>query len=218
MNKFEQLTSLQQGLINGLISEFTKINPKPTNGTKRFSFDTINDCLKEEDRFKETIIKHNATMMKVFINQLKEDIKEFKKEFGKVVDIEMGYFNNTNTERYYTLESLIEQQTKQPLNDNNGTEIKMFFVSKTRNYGGSDSRYNYFGKNYHGIYVNFKRERVGTTLESGKNVSACKIVGLTYNTHDWLNSDKDYAKKYATLDEMVQNNKTIQQKIVELAQ
>jgi predicted GH43/DUF377 family glycosyl hydrolase len=174
--------------------------------------------LKEEDRFKETIIKHNATMMKVFVNQLKEDIKEFKKEFGKVVEIEMGYFNNTNTERYYTLESLIEQQTKQPLSDNNSTEIKMFFVSKTRNYGGSDSRYNYFGKNYHGIYVNFKRERVNTTLESGKNVSACKIVGLTYNTHDWLNSDKDYAKKYATLDEMVQNNKTIQQKIVELAQ
>ena len=36
------LTSLQQGLIDGLIKEFTKINPKPsTNGAKRFSFDTI---------------------------------------------------------------------------------------------------------------------------------------------------------------------------------
>jgi hypothetical protein len=81
MEKFEQLTSLQQGLVNGLISEFTRINPKPSNGTTRFSFDTINECLKEEDRFKETISKHNITMMKVFVTQFKSDIKEFEKEF-----------------------------------------------------------------------------------------------------------------------------------------
>ncbi len=50
MEQMANLTSLQQGLINGLIKEFTKINPKPNNGTTRFSFDTINECLKEEAR------------------------------------------------------------------------------------------------------------------------------------------------------------------------
>ena len=77
MEQIANLTSLQQGLINGLIKEFTKINPKPTNGTKRFGFDTITDCMKEEERFKETIAKHNMTMMKVFVEQLKGDIKVF---------------------------------------------------------------------------------------------------------------------------------------------
>ena len=218
MEKFEQLTKVQQGLVNGLIAEFTKINPKPSNGVKRFSIESIDDCLQEENRFKQTIIKHNATMMKVFTDQLKADIKDFKKEFGKVIEIEMGYFNDTKTQKYHTLESLIEQQTKQPLSDNYSSEIRMFFVSKTKPYYGSDKRYDYFGnKNYHGIYVDFKRQRVEVTLESGKVVSSYKIVGLTYRTYDWLSRDKEYCKSYATLDEMIQSDKKIQQQIVSLA-
>ena len=219
MEKFEQLTKIQQGLVNGLISEFTKINPKPTNGTKRFGFDTINDCMKEEERFKQTIAKHNKTMMKVFADQLKADVKEFKNEFGKVIDIELGHYYSSGGERQYTLEKLIEQVEKQPISDNRSTEVRLFFVSKTKRYQSSDSRYDYFGnRQFEGIYVNFKRERVDIVLESGKNVYAFKIVGLVYKLYDWLNDDKDHCKKFSTLDEMVQSDKYLQQRIVGLVQ
>lgn len=44
----ENLTSVQQSLVNDLIKEFTKINPKPKdNGVRRFTFDTIAECNKE---------------------------------------------------------------------------------------------------------------------------------------------------------------------------
>ena len=213
----ENLTSLQQGLVNGLIKEFTKINPKPSNGATRFGFDTINECLKEEERFKETIAKHNLTMMKVFVAQLKDDIKEFGKEFGKVIDIELGFrYTNTN-EDHHTLDKMVERNKEKPLENNYSYETELFFVSKNKKYTDSDSRYDYFNnKKYYRVYVDFKREIVKVILESGKEVRVFKIVGLTYNTHEWLHRDSESCKKFMTLDELVQSHKHTQQKIVEL--
>ncbi len=47
---------------------------------------------------------------------------------------------------------------------------------------------------------------------------AYKIVGLQYNTNDWLYRDKDNNRSCTTLDELIQSHKPTQQKIVELAQ
>lgn len=219
MNNFEQLTSLQQGLINGLIKEFTKINPKPSNGATRFSFDTINECLKEEERFKETIAKHNMTMMKVFVTQLKGDIKGFEKEFGKVVNIELGYRYPNSVQDHHTLDKMLERTKEKPLENNYGYETRLFFVSKTKKYSSGDSRFDYFNnKQYHTIYVDFKRELVKVILESGKEVRAFKIIGLEYNTNEWLHRDKESCQRFMTLDELVQSHKTTQQKLVEMAQ
>ena len=222
MEKFEQLTKVQQGLVNGLINEFTKINPKPSNGTTRFSFDTINECLKEEERFNETIAKHNMTMMKVFVGQLNSDVKEFTKEFGKVVNVEMGFkypMDNHLNKYHHTLESMVDKTKESPLQNNYSYETELFFVSKTKKYSRGDSRFDYFGnKEYHKVYVDFKRELVKVTLESGKVVQAYKIIGLQYNTNEWLHRDKENNRSCTTLDELVQSHKPTQQKIVELAQ
>ena len=214
----ENLTSLQQGLVNGLIKEFTKINPKPSNGATRFGFDTINECLKEEERFKETIAKHNLTMMKVFVGQINNDIKEFSKEFGKVVNIELGFKYPNQNEYHHTLDKMVERNKEKPLANNYSDETELFFVSKNKKYTDSDSRFDYFGKKYHKVYVDFKREIVKVILESGKEVQAHKIVGLTYNTHEWLHRDSESCKKFMTLDELVQSHKHTQQRIVELVQ
>ena len=141
----ENLTSLQQGLVNGLIKEFTKINPKPSNGATRFGFDTINECLKEEERFKETIAKHNLTMMKVFVAQLKGDIKEFSKEFGKVLNVELGYKYPNSDQDQHTLDKMVAKTKGSPLENNYSYETELFFVSKTKSFSGSDKRYDYFG-------------------------------------------------------------------------
>ena len=213
------LTSLQQGLINGLIKEFTKINPKPSNGVTRFGFDTINECLKEEERFKETIAKHNMTMMKVFVGQLKGDVKDFTKEFGKVVNVEMGFKYPNSDQDHHTLEKMVEKTKESPLLNNYSWETQLFFVSKTKRYSRGDSRFDYFGnKEYHKVSVDFKREIVQVRLESGKVVQAYKIIGLEYRTNEWLHRDSENCKIFTTLDELIQSHKPTQQKIVELAQ
>jgi hypothetical protein len=88
-------------------------------------------------------------------------------------------------------------------------------VSKVKLYNG-DSRYNYFGGMYKDISVDFKREKVEFTLESGKIVNAYKIIGLQYNTENWLNRDRGHI--YNTLDDMIQSNKQIQQSIIKIVQ
>jgi hypothetical protein len=213
----ENLTKFQQDLINSLIKEFTKINPKPNNGEARFTFDTINNCLKEEERFKQTITKHNLAMIKLFGGQIKNDIKEFEKEFSSVLNIETGhstYYSKTK-EVFNSLEQMIDINTNKILSNNNGSECKLFFVSKSKPYSGSAD--NYFGKAYHQIYVDFKREKVSVILESGKEVVVYKIVGVTYNYCNWLNRNAALNVEGSTLDEFIQKSKSVQQKIITMA-
>lgn len=212
----ENLTSVQQSLVNDLIKEFTKINPKPKdNGVRRFTFDTIAECNKEEERLKQTMTKHNETMMKVFLKQLDDEIKAFTKEFGKVINLQFGKESGNN--EYNTKKQFIDENKRKPISNNDFNEIHLFFVSKTKEYGsGNDSRFDYCnGKKYFRIYVDFKREREVYTLESGKNVTVYKIVGLEYCKNEYLHKEK--AVPYSTLDGLIQSEKSLQRAIVDLA-
>jgi hypothetical protein len=204
----EDLTKVQQGLVNDLITEFKKINPKPKSGTSRFGLETITECQREEERFIETIKKHNTTMAKLFKTQLKDDIKEFREEFGEFINVEVGFHYNNGGELRNGYDSL---------NCGNGSadEIHLFLVSKIKTFRGDSSRDYFKGKHYHKIYVSFKKEFVSTTLKSGKVVKLNKIIGLNYNTNDWLHKVK--GDSYGTLDSMVQGNERLQQTIVSLA-
>ena len=209
------LTTLQQTLVNDLIKEFTKINPKPkAEGSKRFTLETIDECNREEQRFKDTITKHNLTMMKVFTNQFNEELKEFKKEFGKVLGTQIGH--DRYGKPHATLDILSEITKEKPLANNENYEMNLFIVSKTKSYSGSDSRENYCDNmRYLQLYVDFKRERVVHKLESDKEVVVYKIVGLEYRrTFSYLHRDKTL--NTSTLDELIQQSKDVQKIFVEL--
>jgi hypothetical protein len=209
------LTTLQQTLVNDLIKEFTKINPKPkAEGSKRFTLETIDECNREEQRFKDTITKHNLTMMKVFTNQFNEELKEFKKEFGKVLGTQIGH--DRYGKPHATLDILSEITKEKPLANNEYYEMELFIVSKTKSYSGSDSRENYCDNmRYLQLYVDFKRERVVHKLESDKEVIVYKIVGLEYRrTFSYLHRDKTL--NTSTLDELIQQSKDVQKIFVEL--
>jgi len=211
----ENLTPLQQGLVTDLIKEFNRINPKPkAEGSKRFTLETINDCNREEQRFKDTITKHNLTMIKVFVNQFNDELKEFKNEFGKVLTTQIG--RDSYGKPYATLDILSEMTKEKPLANNEIYEMELFIVSKTKQYLGSDSRYDYCnGKNYLQLYVDFKRERVAHKLESGKEVIVYKVVGLEYRrTFSYLHREKTI--NTSTLDELIQTDKEVQKMFVNL--
>lgn len=210
------LTPLQQGLVDDLIKEFNRINPKPrAEGSKRFTLETINDCNREEERFKETITKHNLTMMKVFINQFNDELKEFKKEFGKVLNVQIGHFGYSRP--HGTLDILTNATKEKPLANNEYSEMNLFIVSKTKRYSRGDSRYDYCDNmDYLRLYTDFKRERLVHKLESGKEVIVYKVVGLEYRAiYEYLHREKTI--NTSTLDELIQTNKEVQKKLVELA-
>jgi hypothetical protein len=211
----EKLTPLQEGLVTDLIKEFNRINPKPkAEGSKRFTLETINDCNREEQRFKDTITKHNLTMIKVFTTQFNDELKEFMNEFGKVLSIQIGHVKYGRP--HGTLDILTKMTKEKPLANNEIYEMELFIVSKTKQYSGSDSRYDYCnGKNHLQLYVDFKRERVAHKLESGKEVIVYKVVGLEYRrTFSYLHREKTI--NTSTLDELIQTDKEVQKMFVNL--
>ena len=212
------LTPVQEKLVNDLIKEFTKINPKPSaNGKNRFSFDTIAECQREEERFIETIRKHNQTMIKLFEKQLNDEVKAFIKEFGKAFTIQMGYSYRGQTNLHHDLPTCIEKNKSYPQNNAKSYEVYLFIVSRTKAFNGDSSFDRCNGRNYHKIVVDFKREQVQVTLESGKVVYAYKICGLVFKNNEYLYEDREGTIKTPTLDEFIQTSKETQKKMVELA-
>jgi hypothetical protein len=213
------LTALQESLIDGLRKEFTRINPKVTNNStvKRFTLNTIDECKNEEAKFYDTIRKHNDTMIKVFDKQFKDELKSFNKEFGKLFTTEMGHIPfGSNSGISHGYEAFINgNKTKEVTNNLEYYEVYLYIVSKTKTYS-YDSRRNYFnGKSYTKLNVDFKRERVGMILESGKEVYGYKIVGLLFCSREYLNRRDGLIT--STLDEYVQTSKDLQKTLVALS-
>lgn len=207
-----QLTKTQQDLIDNLVKEFTKINPTKDDNTKRFSIDTINNCLNEREQFFKTIATHNRAMIDTLEKQIRKEIKQISKEFDKAFTIEDGQ-PFRNGERYYTIQNLVEYNKKSDhiLNPTETTESNVFLVSKSKDNRSPD--YNYFGKIYKTLFLRFKKEEVSILLESGEKVRAHKVVGLEYSDKTWTCRDRD---NYPTLDSIIQSNKSVQQAIVNL--
>lgn len=67
---------------------------------------------------------------------------------------------------------------------------------------------------YYRIFVTFKTEYAKQKLESGKEVIADKIIGLSYSRYGWLHSEKFY--NASTLDELIQNDNEVQKALVSL--
>ena len=136
----KNLTNFQQKLVDDLINEFERINPKEveTNTKKRFDLNAINEVIGEEGRLIDTMKKHNQTMIKVFENQFKEEIKAFKKEFGKLFDFQIGYqLGNSEVTRNDVAEWL-KYNNEHLISPNESGEMRLFIVSKTRTALSSD--------------------------------------------------------------------------------
>jgi len=215
------LSDFQKKLINELTNEFDKLNPKQKvdNGVKRFSVGTINNCINEEEKFKQTMVKHNLTMLKVFVGQLKDDIKSFQKEFGKVFDFQVGLPKGNGVAVKKTIEELETATKNAPLYISNYNEVQLFIISKKK-YLEKSSTSTFDpcnGKLYTDCFVALKSVREKIVLESGKEVGFEKIVGLNYAlyNHNYSSSNKQL---FATLDGLIQGEKGMQQRMVNLTQ
>ena len=208
-----KLTDFQEKLLNDLRKEFDKLNVKNevSTSSKRFSFDTIQNCIDEETKFKQVVSKHNVKMIEVFKKMILKEVKDFEKEFGKAIEIK---FTHENIKK--TFDSFIDDHLNRPLDCSSSSEIEFFFVSKlkTHNY---DWKWDVFKKAvYFSKYLDFKCENVRIDLESGKSIVLPKIIGVQYLTSSWLYREK--AKSYSSLDEMLQMDKETQRQIVNLVQ
>lgn len=87
----KNLTPHQEQLVNDMIAEFLRINPKPADGgKKRFSLATIDECNQEKDNFLKSLAVYNRSFLDDAIKKMQRQLDEFIEEFGQVVGIAEG--------------------------------------------------------------------------------------------------------------------------------
>ena len=211
-----KLTEFQEKLIADIQKEFGKLNAKNESigGNKKFSMATIENCINEEEKFIEIIRAHNVKMIDTFSKIILKEVKDFNKEFGKVIDLKCDFSRHNTPSNIVS--TMVEANKGVPKQDYKSYECNLYFVSKVKFTRSGDS-YDIFNRaNYVQYYLDFKREIVSITLESGKQVKLYKIIGVQYLTHDWLR--REHAETYDSLNEMLQMNKNLQKQIVDLVQ
>lgn len=212
------LTSYQDKLIKELSAEFKKLNPteQKVGGANKFTLNTILSCTSEEANFKETVRKQNKAISLLLDKEIKKQIKDFEKEFGKIAKVQLGTIYMGNTNRHNSYEDMLKGAEKI---EGTSNETHFYLVSKTKGFNGGDRRYDYCdGMTFTIIYLSYRTITDTLTLASGKVINLNRIVGLNFCLRDWLHrNDALQDEKANTLDELIQKSKRVQQELVNLS-
>jgi len=202
----KNLTPHQQQLVDEMIAEFSRINPKPSaDGKKRFSVASIDECNQEKNRFLQTMGAHNRAFLENAMPRMQEQFREFEKEFSEVVSIHVG-----NRYGSYTFDGMNDSLLKDLNNSSSSSyaEIKIVPNGEPKDYE-QDGRIAKF-------FAGIKSSRVSTTLLSGEKVYSSKYESIWWGPHYYPSSD-GWEKTRESLDEFLQSNERLQQAIVRIS-
>lgn len=177
------LTEFQNNLILNLQNEFTRLNP-PAETPGRFSIATLKQNIDSIEAFRKSIYSFNRAMARELREKFHKQINEFNKEFDPV---NLTYLENRVTKMFEE-----EYYLKNP---NNG-EVSLYFAGDN-------------GSNNCQLYVLFNTAPVSIETSS-ETICLYKITSLSWTKRSWLRRDESTHKKYFTLDEFVQEEKSFQ--------
>lgn len=177
------LTEFQNNLILDLQKEFTRLNP-PAETPGRFSMATLKQNIDSIEAFKNSIYSFNKAMASELREKFHKQIDEFNKEFDPV---NLTYGTNCVTKMFED-----EYYLKNP----NSTEISLFFEGDNSSNNGQ-------------LYMLFNTAPVSIETSS-QVIRLDKITSLSWTKRSWLRRDESTYKKYFTLDEFVQEEKSFQ--------
>lgn len=203
----KNLTPHQQQLVDEMIAEFTRINPKPSaDGKKRFSVASIDECNQEKNRFLQTMAAHNRAFLENAMPRMQEQFREFEKEFSEVVSIHVG-----NRYGSYTFDCMNDSLLEK-LNESLSSYTEIRIVPK-----GNPKVYDEDGK-VAKLYAGIKSSRVSTTLISGEKVYSSKYESIWWGPYYYPSHSPDgWEKTRESLDELLQSDEKLQQAIVKIS-
>ena len=221
------LTKTQQELVDGIIGEFNNINAKDaskkTDG--RFTLASVRKCEHDKERFTHDVNLHNSIMFGLMRDKVLSDINEFTEEFGSVIDVKLcrQYADPDMSNHQMLLElkdNWMDKEHRHSSSTTKAKQIKAYFVSKTKTQkvDGHQSRFekmNVGSAMFFTVFITPKADWASIALEDGSYYRMLKISGTQYSLYDWL-CDEHYPS-YSSLDEMLQNSKDFQHKIVRIS-
>ena len=201
----KNLTPHQQQLVDEMIAEFSRINPKPSvDGKKRFSIASIDECNQEKNRFLQTMAAHNRAFLENAMPMMQEQFQEFAREFSEVVSIHVGTMRGN-----YTFDSLNDSLLNN-LNKSLSSYVEIKIVPK-----GKPKDYQEDGK-IAKFCAGIKSSQASTTLLSGEKVYSAKYESIWWGPNYYPSND-GWEKTRESLDELLQSSERLQQSIVKIS-
>lgn len=201
----KNLTPHQQQLVDEMIAEFSRINPKPSvDGKKRFSVASIDECNQEKNRFLQTMAAHNRAFLENAIPMMIKQFQEFEEEFSEVVSIHIGTMRGN-----YTFDSLNDSLLNN-LNSSLSAHVEIKIVPK-----GKPKDYDVDGK-IAKFYAGIKSSQVSATMLSGEKVYSSKYESIWWGSYYYPSND-GWEKTRESLDELLQSSERFQQAIVKIS-
>ncbi len=164
-------------------------------------------------------------MLSLFREKVLSDINEFTQEFGSVIDVKLcREYADPNMSNHQMLLELkdnwMDKEHRHSSSTTKAKQIRAYFISKTKTQkvDHNQSRFekiNVGSAIFFTAFITPKADWASIVLEDGTKYRMLKINGTQYSLHDWL-CDEHYPS-YSSLDEMLQNSKDFQHKIVRIS-
>jgi len=211
----KNLTPHQEQLVNDMIAEFSRINPKPTDGgKKRFSLATIDECNQEKDNFLKSLAVYNRSFLDDAIKKIRHQLDEFIEEFGKAVGVAEGSGMDVKFHRISDLQKRLNLDLNAKTNPN---YVKItLFPAYLRPPEGT--RYGYEDGNMFSFYAGIKCNTEKLVCSSGETVYSAKYESIWWGRDSYpANNPSEWELTRGSLEDFLQSSERLQQAIVRIS-
>lgn len=211
----KNLTPHQEQLVNDMIAEFSRINPKPSDGgKKRFSLATIDECNQEKQNFLKSLAVYNRSFLDDAIKKIRHQLDEFIEEFGKAVGVAEGSGMDVKFHRISDLQEGLNSDLNAKTSPNY-VKITLFPVYLRPLEG---TRYGFEDGNMFSFYAGIKSNTEKLVCSNGEAVYSAKYESIWWGLDSYPSHNPcRWELTKASLEDFLQSSERLQQEIVRIS-
>lgn len=208
------LTPHQEQLVNDMIAEFSRINPKPADGgKKRFSIASIDECNQEKRNFLESLSAYNRSFLENAIEKMRLQLKDFIDEFSEAVGIAEGYGTDF---KYGKISDLYTSLHDNPTDSTSAHYVQVTLFPKYIGTLTSGAKYKLADKHMHSFYAGIKSNTEKLVCTNGEAVYSAKYECIWWGD-DYYPKNTGWESTRDSLEDFLQSNERLQQAIVRIS-
>ena len=210
----KNLTPHQEQLVNDMIAEFSRINPKPSDGgKKRFSIASIDECNQEKRKFLESLAAYNRSFLDNAIEKIRLQLQGFIDEFGEAVGIVEGCGTDFKFGKISDLRSSLYSKP------NDSTSPEYVQVTLFPKYIGTltlSAKCKLADKYMFSFYAGIKCEMKNLVCSNGEVVYSAKYESIWWG-RDSYPKNTGWESTKDSLEDFLQSSERMQQAIVRIS-
>ena len=213
----KNLTPHQQQLVDEMVAEFSRINPKPSvDGKKRFSLATIDKCNQEKDNFLKSLAAYNSSFLYDAVEKMRHQLEEFIEEFGETVGVAEG----SGADLKYSKISDLQIAMYRNINSNTSPYyVKITLFPKHFEPLTADAQYRIPDSSMFSFYAGIRSKMEKLVCTNGEAVYSSKYEAIWWGPDSYPHNGNrgGWTSTRKSLEDFLQSSERLQQAIVHIS-